>query len=111
MKKQITFEDFKQVDIQIGTIIKVTNFPKARKSAYQIHIDFGDLGIKKISTQITTLYTKETLIGKQIIAVVNFKAKQIANFMSECLLLGVQNENDVVLLKSNKSSKNGTPIN
>lgn len=111
MKPTITFENFTKVDIRLGTIIKVKDFPNAKKPAYQLIIDFGDLGIKKSSAQITTLYTKEQLIGKQINAVINFKPRQIANFMSEVLVLGIQNGNDVILLKSTTSNiKNGEQI-
>ena len=110
MKNLITFEDFSKVDIRIGTIIKVVDFPKAHKPAYQIHIDFGDLGTKKTSAQITSLYTKEELLNKQVTAVVNFKVKQIANFWSECLLLGIKNGANVILLKSNEVLKNGEQI-
>lgn len=109
--KEINFEDFLKVDLRVGTIIKVDDFPKAKKPAYQLHIDFGDLGIKKSSAQITDLYTKEALLHQQVSAVVNFKTRQIANFMSECLVLGVYNkEGKVVLLKSSKSVKNGEQI-
>jgi len=111
MKEIITFEDFTKIDIRIGTIIKVEDFAKAKKPAYQIHIDFGDLGIKKTSAQITSLYSKEDLLNKQVSAVVNFKSKQIADFMSECLILGIQNENDVVLLQTDSKIKNGTTVN
>lgn len=110
-KQTTTFEDFSKVDIRIGTIIEVHDFPEAHKPAYQLTIDFGDLGTKKSSAQITTLYTKEELIGKQISAVINFKPKKIANFMSECLVLGIQNDADVVLLQaSEKNIKNGEQI-
>lgn len=107
----LTWEDFEKVDIRTGTIIEVNDFPKARKPAYQLTIDFGELGIRKSSAQIVTLHTKEELIGKQIVAVVNFPPKQIANFISECLVLGVQtNENDVVLLITNSKTENGLKI-
>ncbi len=107
----VTFDDFLKVDIRIGTILKVNDFPKARKPAYQLTIDFGTLGIKKSSAQITNLYSKEDLIGKQISAILNFKPRQIANFMSECLVLGVYNENnEVVLLKPFKKIKNGETV-
>ena len=99
---EITFEDFLKVDIRVGTIIAVDNFPEARKPAYQLHIDFGALGIKKSSAQITALYTKEDLLHKQVTAIVNFKPRQIANFMSECLVLGVYNENGEVIVLRNK---------
>ena len=95
----ISWEDFEKVDIRLGTILEVEDFPGARKPAYQLSIDFGELGIKRSSAQITKLYTKDELAGKQVVAVVNFPVKQIANFFSECLVLGVYNEdNDVVLL-------------
>jgi tRNA-binding protein len=111
MKTAITFEDFLKIDIRIGTIIEVHNFPKARKLAYQLKIDFGDLGIKKSSAQITDLYTKEQLQNKQVAAVVNFKPRQIANFMSECLVIGVYNTNgNVVLLQATKAIKNGEQV-
>lgn len=107
----VTFDDFLKVDIRIGTILEVNDFPKARKPAYQLTIDFGTLGIKKSSAQITNLYSKENLIGKQICAILNFKPRQIANFMSECLVLGVYNENnEVVLLKPFKKIKNGETV-
>lgn len=106
----ISFEDFQKVDIRVGTILEVNDFPKARVPAYQLKIDFGDLGIKKSSAQITTLYEKETLIGKRITAVVNFKTKQIANFKSECLVLGIQNGQDVVLLRVHDGVTNGTQV-
>jgi tRNA-binding protein len=111
MKPAITFEDFLKVDIRIGTIIEVNDFPKARKPAYQLKIDFGVLGIKKSSAQITDLYTKEDLLNKQVTAIINFKPRQIANFMSECLVLGIYNtDGNVVLLQANKSAKNGEEI-
>lgn len=111
MKEEITFEDFTKVDIRIGTIIEVNDFPKARKPAYQLTIDFGDLGIKKSSAQITDLYKKEDLLNKQITAIVNFKPRQIANFMSECLVIGIYNEDgNVVLLQASKQIKNGEQI-
>lgn len=111
MKQEITFEDFTKVDIRTGTIIEVNDFPKARKPAYQLIIDFGDLGIKKSSAQITDLYSKEELVNKQITAIVNFKPRQIANFMSECLVLGIYNEDEnVVLLQASKQIKNGEQI-
>jgi len=107
----ISWDDFEKVDIRTGTILEVNEFPGARKPAYQLTIDFGELGIKSSSAQITALYTKEEIIGKQVIAVVNFPVKQIANFFSECLVLGVYNENkDVVLLHPSLSVKNGSRI-
>ena len=107
----ISWEDFEKIDIRTGTIIEVNDFPGARKPSYQLHIDFGAFGIKRSSAQITALYTKEALIGKQVIAVMNFPVKQIANFFSECLVLGVYNENnDVVLLQPTMQVKNGSKI-
>lgn len=109
MKPEITWNDFEKIDIRVGTIIEVNDFPKARKPAYQLQIDFGvEIGIKKSSAQITDHYKKEDLLGKQIIAVVNFPRKQIGNFMSECLVLGLLGEtNDVVLLSPNFKVENG----
>jgi tRNA-binding protein len=107
----ISWEDFEKIDIRTGTILEVNDFTAARKPAYQLTIDFGELGIKRSSAQITALYTKEEIIGKQVIAVVNFPVKQIANFFSECLVLGVYNENnDVVLLQPTLPVKNGSKI-
>ena len=113
MRPGITFDDFSKVDIRIGTIIDVTDFPKAHKPAYQLTIDFGELGIKKSSAQITDLYTKKDLLNKQIVAIINFKKKQIANFLSECLVLGVANNNGkIVLLKASINIiKNGVQVN
>lgn len=108
-KDNITWGDFDKIDIRVGTIISINDFPEARNPAFQLQIDFGkELGVKKSSAQITKRYQKEDLIGKQIIAVVNFPKKQIANFMSECLVLGiVGEENDVVLLSPNFKVENG----
>ena len=107
----ISWDDFEKMDIRAGTIIEVNDFPAARKPAYQLSIDFGDLGIKKSSAQITSLYTKEELMGKQVVAVVNFPVKQIGNFFSECLVLGVYNENhNVVLLQPSITVKNGNKV-
>ena len=107
MDDTISFEDFQKVDLRVGTILEAREFEKARVPAYQLKIDFGELGIRNSSAQITTLYSKEALIGKQIVAVVNFKPKQIANFMSECLVLGIQNDKDVVLLRPGREVRNG----
>jgi tRNA-binding protein len=107
----ITWNDFEKIEMLVGTIIDATDFANAKKPAYQLTIDFGAAGIKRSSAQITTLYKKENLIGKQVIAVVNFPVKQIANFFSECLVLGVYNEtNDVVLLQPSLAVKNGCKI-
>jgi tRNA-binding protein len=107
----ISWDDFEKVDIRCGTILEVNDFPGARKPAYQLSVDFGELGIKRSSAQITALYKREELIGKQVIAVVNFPVKQIANFFSECLVLGVYNDNkDVVLLHPSLPVRNGSKI-
>ena len=107
----IQWDDFTKVDIRCGTIIRAEVFPNAKKPAYQLHIDFGNLGIKKSSAQITAHYTTDQLIGLQIIAVVNFPPKQIANFMSECLVLGVYDlQHQVVLLTPTHAVDNAQPI-
>lgn len=111
MKREIIFDDFLKVDIRVGTIIEVKDFLNAKKPAYQLKIDFGELGIKKSSAQITDLYSKEDLINRQITAIVNFKPRQIANFMSEVLVLGIYNTNNqVVLLQNSKAIKNGQKV-
>lgn len=109
MKSEISWNDFEKLDIRVGTIIEVNDFPEARKPAFQLKIDFGnEIGIKKSSAQITKRYQKEDLINKQIIAVVNFPKKQIGTFMSECLVLGiVGTDSDVVLLSPNFLVENG----
>ncbi|WP_054852788.1 tRNA-binding protein [Olleya sp. ITB9] len=110
MSDTIQFEDFTKVDLRVGTILEVNDFPEARQPAYQLKIDFGDLGIKKTSAQITTLYNKDQLLQRQILAVVNFPKKQIANFMSECLVLGAVNGKDVILLNPEHKVPNGTIV-
>jgi tRNA-binding protein len=108
---QIKWEDFEKIDIRLGTVIEAKPFPNARKPAYQLSIDFGELGIKRSSAQITAHYTTEELEGLQVVAVVNFPPKQIANFFSECLVLGVYDSNhDVVLLKPAHPLPNGSKI-
>ena len=95
----IEFTDFLKVDIRVGTVTNVKPFAKAKKTAYQLWIDFGDdIGIKKTAAQITQHYTPETLIGRQVCAVVNFPPKQIADFMSECLVLGFGDDNGHIVL-------------
>lgn len=107
----INWNDFEKIDIRLGTIISAVPFTKAKKPAYQLKIDFGDLGIKQSSAQITVHYSPEQLINKQIIAVVNFPPKQIANFFSECLVLGVyDSENAVILLNPDNPAPNGSKI-
>ncbi|MBU1205046.1 MAG: tRNA-binding protein [Nanoarchaeota archaeon] len=108
----INWQDFEKVDMRVGTIIKVEDFSKARNPSYKLTIDFGELGIKKSSAQITKLYKKEDLINRQVIAVVNFPPKQIADFISEVLVLGVvlDNKEDVVLIKPGNKVENGLRI-
>jgi len=95
---QITYDYFEKVDIRVGKIIKVEDFPKARKPAYKLWLDFGELGVKKASAQITKLYRKDDLLGRLIIAVTNFPPRQIGDFMSEVLVLGVVLDDDKVVL-------------
>ena len=107
----INWNDFEKIDMRVGTILLATDFENARKPSYKLQIDFGALGIKNSSAQITALYKKEDLAGRQVIAVVNFPVKQIANFFSECLVLGVYNQdNEVVLLQPSFSVTNGDKI-
>lgn len=107
----ISYSDFEKVEIRVGTILQVNDFPQAKNPSYQLEIDFGPMGIKKSSAQITVLYSKDDLIGKQIIAVVNFPVKQIANFFSECLVLGVVGEEKVItLLHPERIVENGLRI-
>ncbi len=112
VSKSLTWQEFAQVEIRTGTIIEVQDFPEARKPAYQLLIDFGnDIGVRKSSAQLTKRYNRQDLVGKQIIAVVNFPTKQIGKFLSECLVLGsVGNENDIVLLTPDKNVENGLRI-
>ena len=110
MSKTIQFGDFTKVDIRVGTITEVNDFPEARNPAYKLSIDFGDLGVKKSSAQITTLYKKEDLLNKQILAVVNFPKKQIGKFLSECLVLGAVDGKDVILLNPEIPVKNGSTV-
>jgi len=107
----LSWSDFTKVEMRVGTIISAEIFKEAKKPALKLHIDFGELGIKKTSAQITALYNSTNVIGKQIIAVVNFPPKQIANIMSECLVLGaVEDNNNVTLLATDKKVPNGTKI-
>ena len=106
-----TFDDFMKLDIRVGTITDAKVFEKARRPAYQLQVDFGEeIGIKKSSAQITDRYKPEELIGKQVLAVVNFPPRQIANFMSEVLVLGTYSEGGVVLITPDKAVKNGDKL-
>jgi tRNA-binding protein len=107
----ITWSDFEKIEMRVGTVTAVQPFEKAKKPAYRLTIDFGELGIKNSSAQITALYNMDDLKGKQVVAVVNFPPKQIANFFSECLVLGVYNQNnDVVLLQPGMEVANGCRV-
>lgn len=111
MSETITWPDFSKIDMRVGTIIEIKDFPEARKPAYQVQVDFGkEIGIRKTSAQITQRYSKDELLGKQIIAVINFPKKQIANFMSECLILGAVDGSDVILLRPEAEVDNGLKI-
>ena len=107
----INWTDFEKVELRAGTILEVQDFPKARKPAYQLKVDFGELGVKWSSAQITKHYTKEELIGRQILGVVNFPEKQIANFMSQFLVTGLADENgDIVLTTVERPVPNGSKL-
>lgn len=107
----ISWDDFEKVDMRVGTILEVEDFPEARRPAYKLKVDFGEeIGIRKSSAQITTLYSKEQLKGRQVIAVINFPPKQIGPFMSECLVMGVYQNQDVVLLQPESTVENGAKI-
>ncbi|WP_293905640.1 tRNA-binding protein [Sphingobacterium sp. UBA5670] len=112
MSNTISWGDFEKVDLRVATILDVQDFPKAKKPAYQLKLDFGDeIGILQSSAQITVHYSKEELIGKQVVAVVNFPKKQIANFFSECLVTGFPDENgDIVLTSVDKKLPNGSKL-
>ena len=111
LENKISWNNFEKIEMRIGTIVNASDFPEAKKPAYQLVIDFGtEIGIKKTSAQITKRYKIEDLIGKQIIAVVNFPKKQIGKFMSECLVLGSVNNDDIVLLTSDLKVENGLRI-
>ena len=108
----ITWNDFEKVDIRIGTIVEVEDFPEARNPAFILHVDFGvEIGLKKSSSQITDLYTKDQLQGKQVMAVVNFEPKQVGPIMSECLVLGFyRQDNSVVLATNDLPINNGSRL-
>ncbi|MEJ5993979.1 tRNA-binding protein [Pedobacter sp. Du54] len=109
--EEITWSDFEKVEIRVGTILEVLNFPEARKPAYKVSVDFGEFGIKKSSAQITRHYGREELIGRQIAGVINFPKKQIGNFMSEFLVTGFADENgDIVLTTIDRKVPNGSKL-
>ncbi|QNL50814.1 tRNA-binding protein [Olivibacter sp. SDN3] len=112
MQQEINWNDFEKVDLRVGTILEVQDFPEARKPAYKLSIDFGPaIGVLKSSAQITRHYTKEDLVGKQIIGIVNFPKKQIANFFSECLVTGFADEHgDIVLSTVASTVPNGAKL-
>ncbi len=106
-----TFDDFMKLDIRVGTIIEAKVFEKAKRPAYQLKVDLGEeIGIKKSSAQITEVYKPEDLIGKQVLAVVNFPPRQIADFMSEILVLGTYSKDGVVLITPDKEVSNGDKL-
>jgi tRNA-binding protein len=109
--KNISWSDFSKVEMRIGAIISAVEFKEVKNPAYKLQIDFGEFGVKKTSAQITQLYKPTDLIGKQIMAVINFPPKQIANMMSECLLLGAMgDDNDVVILNPERKVNNGLKV-
>lgn len=111
LNHNLSWNQFTQVDMRIGTIISAEVFKEAKQPAYKLVIDFGTLGFRKSSAQITSLYTPQDLIGRQVVAVVNFPPKQIANFMSECLILGgIGNDKSVVLLQPERNLENGSKV-
>ncbi|RKE43304.1 tRNA-binding protein [Sphingobacterium detergens] len=112
MSDTISWADFEKLDLRVGTILDAQDFPKAKKPAYQLKLDFGsEIGILQSSAQITVHYSKEELIGKQVVAVVNFPKKQIANFFSECLVTGFADANgDIILTSVDRKLPNGSKL-
>ena len=111
MENDLTWAEFDRVEMRVGTIMTVSDFPEARKPAFQLQIDFGEeIGVRKTSAQITKKYGRTELVGKQVVAVVNFPKKQIANFMSECLVLGAVEGDEITLLSTDLPVKNGLRI-
>lgn len=109
--QEITWNEFEKVETRVGTIIQVDDFPEAKKPAYKLQIDLGEFGIKRSSAQITTLYTKEELVGKQVVCVINFPIKKIGSYESEVLTTGFYRESgDVVLAVPDKEVPNGTKL-
>jgi len=110
-ERKLSWDDFTKVEMRVGTVIHAEVFQEARNKAYKIHIDFGEFGIRKTSAQITKLYSADEIIGKQVIAVINFPVKKIATFMSECLILGAVGDNkEVTLIGPERKTKNGLRI-
>lgn len=109
--ESINCSDFEKVELRVGTVIQVEDFPEARKPAYKLTIDFGEFGIKRSSAQITVHYEKEDLVGRQVVAVINFPVKQIGPFMSECLTTGFADENgDIILAQPELKVPNGNKL-
>lgn len=109
--EEITWADFEKVELRVGTILEVFDFPEARKSAYKVRVDFGEFGAKMSSAQITKHYSKEDLLGRQIVGIINFPKKQIGKFMSEFLVTGFADENgDIVLTAVDKKVSNGIKL-
>ena len=107
----ITWDDFEKVEIRVGTIIKVEDFPEAKRPAYKIWVDFGEFGMRKSSAQVTKLYSKEALVGKQVLCVTNFPPKQVANFVSEFLVTGfVLDNGEVALAVPERKVPNGVKL-
>jgi len=110
-EEELTWNEFTKVEMRVGTIISAEIFHEVKKPAYKMHIDFGEFGTRKTSAQITQLYQPDELVGRQVVAVINFPAKQIANIMSECLILGAMGENhEITLLAIERPVKNGLRI-
>lgn len=107
---EISWKDFSKIEMRVGTIVNAEEFPEAKKPAFKLQIDFGKYGMRKSSAQITNLYKLEDLLGKKIVAVMNFPPKQIANFMSECLVLGAVDGDEISLVDVDKTAKNGLRI-
>ncbi len=111
LMEQVTWNDFERVELRIGTILEALDFPEARRPAYKVRVDFGEFGIKMSSAQITKHYSKEELVGRQIVGVINFPKKQIGKFMSEFLVTGFADENgDIVLTSVDKKVPNGSKM-
>lgn len=111
MQNNLTWKEFEKVEMRVGTILTASDFPEAHNPSYILTVDFGEYGVKKTSAQITQLYTKTELIGKQVVATINFPKKQIATIQSECLVMGaIGDKKDVTLLSLDKPVPNGTKI-